>query len=98
MRNSKFQIRAGKDDQRCFHLRAANGEVILNSEAYTAKSDCQNGIASVKENTPSGERCRRKTTSNGQYYFVLIVPTHVGVNRGTSGPYQRPGDFAHTWG
>ena len=35
-----------------FDLKAANGEVILTSEVYTAPAACRSGIASVKRNAP----------------------------------------------
>ena len=71
MKNPKFQIFVGKDDQFYFRLKAANGEIILGSEGYTAKPSCQNGIASVKENAPLDLRYKRKIASNGQFYFTL---------------------------
>ena len=33
-----------------FRLRAANGEIVLSSEGYTAKASCHTGIAAVKAN------------------------------------------------
>ena len=35
-----------------FDLKAGNGEIIANSEVYTTKSACLNGIESVKTNAP----------------------------------------------
>ncbi len=35
-----------------FRLKAANGEVIATSEAYSSKDGCVNGIESVKKNAP----------------------------------------------
>ena len=35
-----------------FRLKAANGEVIAVSEAYTSEDGCLNGIKSVKKNAP----------------------------------------------
>lgn len=35
-----------------FRLKAANGEVIATSEAYSSKEGCVNGIESVKKNAP----------------------------------------------
>jgi uncharacterized protein YegP (UPF0339 family) len=35
-----------------FRLKAANGEVIATSEAYSSKDSCVNGIESVKKNAP----------------------------------------------
>ena len=38
-----------------FRLRAQNGEIIAESEAYDSKEGCQKGIASVKENASTAE-------------------------------------------
>lgn len=35
-----------------FDLKAGNGEVIANSEVYTTKAACLNGIKSIKVNAP----------------------------------------------
>ena len=35
-----------------FDLKAGNGEIIANSEVYTTKAACLNGIESVKKNAP----------------------------------------------
>ena len=35
-----------------FDLKAGNGEVIANSEVYSSKSACMNGIKSVMNNAP----------------------------------------------
>ena len=35
-----------------FRLKAANGEIIANSEAYSSKEACMNGVESVKKNAP----------------------------------------------
>ena len=35
-----------------FDLKAGNGEIIANSEVYTTKSACMNGIKSVMNNAP----------------------------------------------
>ncbi len=82
MKNPKFQIYKGRDDQFYFRLIAANGEVILGSEGYVSKSGCQNGISSVKQNAPYDERYQRKTSAAGQFYFVLTAPNNevIGIS------------------
>ena len=35
-----------------FELKAGNGEIIANSEVYSSKSACMNGIKSVMKNAP----------------------------------------------
>ena len=79
MNNPKFQIYLGKDDQFYFRLYAVNGQIILGSEGYKAKSGCQNGIESVKVNAPSDQRYQRKTTSGGQFYFTLTAANYEPI-------------------
>jgi uncharacterized protein YegP (UPF0339 family) len=53
-----------------FNLKAGNGEVILTSELYSEKSSATAGIESVKANAADDARYERKTSKNGQAYFV----------------------------
>lgn len=70
---AKFEIYQGKDEKHYFRLKAGNGEIILSSEGYNAKSSCQNGIDSVKNNASSDEQYERKESSNGKRYFNLLA-------------------------
>ena len=47
----KFEIYLDKQGEFRFRLKARNGEPILASEGYTAKSACKNGIESVRKNS-----------------------------------------------
>lgn len=67
----KFVKKVAKNGDFYFNLKAGNGEVILSSEMYKSKASCDNGISSVKENSPSDERYERKTANNGKHYFNL---------------------------
>ena len=67
----KFVKKVAKNGDFYFNLKAGNGEVILSSEMYKSKASCDNGISSVKENSPSDEKYDRKTASNGKHYFNL---------------------------
>lgn len=49
MKNPKFQVFKGKDDQYYFHLKALNGEIICSGEGYTTKQNCLKGIHAIKE-------------------------------------------------
>ncbi|MCL1890906.1 MAG: YegP family protein [Coriobacteriia bacterium] len=51
--NPKFEIFLDKAGEFRFHLMAANGEIVLASEGYVAKSGCKNGIDSVTRNSDS---------------------------------------------
>lgn len=67
----KFVITKRVNGDFQFNLKAANGEIILSSEGYTTKSNCQNGIDSVKRNAADEAKYDRKIASNGKLYFTL---------------------------
>ena len=67
----KFVITKRTNGEYQFNLKAGNGQVILTSEGYSSKANCQNGVDSVKTNSQIDERFERKTASNGKPYFNL---------------------------
>jgi len=67
----KFVIKKAKNNEYYFSLKADNGQVILSSEGYSSKSACENGIESVKKNSPADERYERKKSTNGKHFFNL---------------------------
>ena len=67
----KFEIYCDKAGEHRFRLKAGNGQVILASEGYSSKDGCENGIASVKENSENEERFEVKDTKNGGCMFNL---------------------------
>jgi uncharacterized protein len=81
MVHPKFTLFAGKDGQFYFRLTAPNGEPILASEGYAAKSGCLNGIESVKTNAPDDERYNRLESSDGRYYFTLTAPNNQVIGK-----------------
>ena len=70
MKNPKFEIFKSSNDEFYFRLRARNGEPILNSEGYTSKAACENGIDSVKENAKE-EHFESKISKSDHHYFIL---------------------------
>lgn len=54
-----------------FRVKAGNGEVILQSQAYKDKNGALNGIESVKKNGTSESNFEIKEASNGKGYFTL---------------------------
>ena len=68
-----------------FRLKAANGEIILSSEAYQTKQGAKNGMASVKANADK-EQVEMRTSRAGQPYFVLKAKNHEVI--GTSQMYK----------
>lgn len=83
---SKFTIFKGSNGNYYFNLKAGNGEKVLSSEGYISKSSCENGISSVKENSPYDSRYEKKTSTNGKYYFTLKA--NNGQVIGTSEMYD----------
>ena len=54
-KNPKFEIYQDQKGGYCFRLLEKSGQMILESQAYTAKASCRNGIRSVKVNVPRAE-------------------------------------------
>lgn len=69
----KFELMKAKDGQFYFNLKASNGQNILKSEMYKAKSGAKNGIESVRKNSPLDERYERRESKKGEPFFVLLA-------------------------
>lgn len=82
----KFEIYNDKAGEFRFRLKTGNGQIILASEGYRAKSGCENGIDSVKENAPNDARYERKEPSSGKPMFNLKASN--GQVIGTSELYE----------
>jgi uncharacterized protein YegP (UPF0339 family) len=67
----RFEIFTGTNNQYYFRLRSGNNEIILASEGYTTKANCNNGVQSVKAHAPNDDNYKRLVATNGQYYFTL---------------------------
>lgn len=83
--SGKFEITHAKDGDFHFHLKAANGQIILTSQMYTAKASAEEGIASVKKNASDDKNYERKDTKNNEYMFNLKAHNHQVI--GTSQVY-----------
>jgi len=82
----KFEIYNDKASEFRFRLKAGNGQTILTSEGYAAKSGCTNGVNSVKSNATDDARYERKQTASGKYIFNLKSTN--GQVIGTSESYE----------
>ncbi len=70
-----------------FNLKSGNHRIILkSSEGYSSSQACDNGIASVRANSPLDERYDRRLAKNGEYYFNLKARN--GEIIGVSETYQ----------
>ncbi len=84
--SGKFELYKDKGGEFRFRLKASNGQIILASEGYKAKSGAENGIASVQTNAPLDERYERKEASNGKPMFNLKAANSQVI--GTSEQYE----------
>jgi uncharacterized protein len=55
-----FEMYQGKNGDYYFRLKAGNHEPILQSEGYTTRAACENGIESVKKNSPNNDRYAKR--------------------------------------
>jgi hypothetical protein len=82
----KFEIYTDKAGEFRFRLKASNGQAILASEGYKAKSGCNSGIESVKKNSSDDSNYERKVTSSGKFMFNLKAANSQII--GTSESYE----------
>ena len=82
----KFVITTRTNGEFQFNLKASNGQTILSSEGYTTKTNCENGIESVKTNSQDDSKFDRKTSTNDKPYFSLKASN--GQIIGTSEMYE----------
>ncbi|MCU7849367.1 MAG: YegP family protein [Candidatus Thiodiazotropha sp. (ex Lucinoma kastoroae)] len=82
----KFEIYQDKAGEYRFRLKASNGQNILASEGYKAKSGCTNGVESVRKNAPDDARYERKETAAGKHMFNLKAANNQVI--GTSESYE----------
>ncbi len=82
---AKFEIYKDKREEFRFRLKAGNGQTILASQGYAAKSGCTNGIESVRKNGPDDARYERLEAKSGSPYFNLKAGNNQVV--GTSEMY-----------
>ncbi len=79
---ARFETFKGLDAKYYFHARAANGEIVLQSQAYTTSTSAKNGVASVQSNGSDSARYELRAAADGQYYFVLKAANGAVIARG----------------
>ena len=79
--SGKFEISKSKNGKFMFNLKAGNGQVILTSQMYDAKSDAIQGIESCKTNAAADERFERSDATSGQPYFNLKAANGKVIGR-----------------
>lgn len=82
----KFEIYKDKAGEFRFRLKSGNGQNILASEGYKAKTSCKNGVESVRKNSQVDARFERRETKAGKARFNLKASN--GQVIGTSESYE----------
>ncbi len=79
---ARIETFQGLDDKFYFHLVAANGEIVLQSEAYESSAAANDGVASVLDNGLVAERYEVREAIDGDTYFVLKAENNavIGVS------------------
>ncbi len=83
---AQYILRKSPNNQYFFSLTAENNEKVLTSELYATKSGAQQGIQSVRANSPIDARYSRLISSDNKYYFRLKAANNETI--GTSEMYN----------
>jgi len=91
-----FEVFKGSNEQFYFRLKSANREIILASEAYTTKANCNNGVQSVKNHSPFDRYYSKLSARNGQFYFTLRASNNevIGTSETYTTEYARDNGIA----
>ena len=77
----KFEVKATKNGQFMFNLKASNGEIILTSEMYKTMKGLKNGIKSVKTNAKVPAHFKTMMSKKNEPYFVLRAGNNQVVGK-----------------
>jgi len=83
---AKFETYLDKAGKHRFRLKAGNGEIILTSQGYSAKSGCANGIESVRKHAPDSANFEKKESGTEKFMFNLKASNQQVI--GTSQSYK----------
>lgn len=84
----KFELKTAANGKFHFNLKAGNGQIILSSEMYETRAAAEGGIDSIKKNAGDETRYERRTSAQGDPYFVLKAGN--GQEIGRSEMYNSP--------
>ncbi len=81
-RRERFELFTGEDGKAYFRLRAGNGEILLGSQGYTAKSSAKAGITSVQANGKDTSRFEIFEAWDGGWAVNLVATNGEVIARG----------------
>src|SRR5262249_27688160 len=76
-----FEKFVGSDGQNYFRLRAANGEIVLQSEGYTTKAGAEKGIASIEQNGDRSSNYEILEAKSREHYFRITAANGEIIGR-----------------
>ena len=79
---TRFQVFRGLDQKYYFHLRAGNGEIVLQSQGYSSRAGANGGVSSVQQNGADARRYQVLPAADGKFYFVLRAANGQIIGRG----------------
>ncbi len=85
---ARFAVFKGLDGKYYFHVQAANGEIVMQSQAYTTKASANNGVASVQTNGVQTSRYEVLAAADGQWFFHLKAANGQIIAHGETYPTQ----------
>lgn len=79
--DAKFEIFKGLDSKFYFHVRALNGEIVIQSQSYSSRTSALNGAISVNTNGGDATKYTVLPAADGQYYFTLKAANGAIIGR-----------------
>jgi hypothetical protein len=67
----RFEVFRGLDGKSYFHLRAKNGEIVLQSQGYSSRARATAGVKSVQTNGVLASRYTVLPAVDGRFYFLV---------------------------
>ena len=75
-----FEIFQGLDGDYYFHLVAANGKIVVQSQGYSSKQAAKKGTESVRTNGVVAANFKVLQAANGEYYVNLYAQNHEVIS------------------
>ena len=79
---ARFETFKGAASKTFFRLRAANGQIVLESQGYSSKSSATKGIDSVEANGVDASKYSIIAGEEGQHTFQLVAGNGQVIGRG----------------
>lgn len=78
----RFETVEGSDGKTYVHLRAANGQIVLQTQGYASKSAAEKGVAAIEAAAVQADRFEVFEGADGQHTFRLTATSGEILGRG----------------